>query len=91
MGLKCLQKLSAYDNSRQRVDMAVYLHNHNQVLWTEKCIQLSFNSKSIQQVFGNFHKQEGHSGPESLTCTMCTSHISLCDPREVHFCLRGII
>ena len=26
-------------------------------------------------------KQEGHSGPESLTCTMCTSHISLCDPR----------
>ena len=21
----------------------------------------------------HMHKQEGHSGPESLTCTMCTS------------------
>ena len=27
-------------------------------------------------------KQNGHSGPELLTCTMCTSHINLCDPWE---------
>ena len=26
-----------------------------------------------------FYKQEAQSGPESLTCTMCTSRISLCD------------
>ena len=27
------------------------------------------------------YKQEGLSGPESLTCTIYTSHISICDPK----------
>ena len=34
-------------------------------------------------------QQEGHSGPESLTCTMCTSHINLCDPHWGPFLPQG--
>ena len=33
--------------------------------------------------------QEGHGGPELLTYTMCTSHISLCDTREAHIWPQG--
>ena len=36
----------------------------------------------------NIQKQEGHSDPELLTCSMSTSHI-LCDPRETHFWPQG--
>ena len=32
-------------------------------------------------------KQEGHSGPYLLTCTMCTSHYVT--PRETHFWPQG--
>ena len=34
-------------------------------------------------------KQEGHSGPDLLTCTLCTSYISLCDPCGGQPCPQG--
>ena len=52
-------------------------------------------SGTPDQNFHCFHlfeiKQEGHSGPELIPCTMYTSHISLCDPLEANFGPRGII
>ena len=33
--------------------------------------------------------QEDHSGPEFLTCTMCTNHISLCEPLESQLWPQG--
>ena len=38
----------------------------------------------------NKNKQEGHSGPELLTCTMCISQKDYVTPGEVNFGPRDI-
>ena len=37
------------------------------------------------------YNQEGHSGLESLTCTMCTSHICTCDLQGGPFLAPGVM
>ena len=51
------------------------------VLWLNYYIAINDHNDAMILSIGhfwyktkhNFFKQEGHSGPESLTCTMCTS------------------